>query len=532
MTHDLHLVSARRALVSVSDKTGLVDLARVLARHGVELVSTGGTAAALREAGLAVRGVEELTGFPEMLDGRVKTLHPRVHGGLLGRRDLPEHARAMREHGIEPIDLVIVNLYPFEQTVARAGVSRDEAVEQIDIGGPSMIRSGAKNHAHVCVCTEPTQYAALAGELDAHGGATTLEFRTACARAAFARTAAYDAAIARYLHAGEMFPPTLTLGARRVATLRYGENPHQHAAVYADDLARTASVVTARQLAGKELSYNNLLDAGAALELVQSLDRLDRSLAAACVVKHTNPCGAAEARTPVEAVRAAIAGDPLAAYGGILACSQAVDAHAARAMADDGAFFEVVVAPDFEAEAVRVLVERWKNCRLLAVGPMDAPEPLTTARTIPGGILVQERDRTVPSPGAWTLAAGPMPDAATLRAAAFLECVARALSSNAVCLGGRSGSASGPVLYGAGAGQMDRVAACRIAIDKAGARARGAIAFSDAFFPFADGPELLINAGVSVIVHPGGSKRDEETFRVCATRGVSCLVTGLRHFRH
>jgi phosphoribosylaminoimidazolecarboxamide formyltransferase/IMP cyclohydrolase len=537
------LVAPARALLSVSDKAGLLDLARALHALGCELVSTGGTARALADAGLPVTPIDALTGFPEMMDGRVKTLHPRVHGGLLALRDNPAHLAAMTEHGIRPIDLVVINLYPFEKTVASGHASDDEAIEQIDIGGPSMIRSAAKNHRSVAVLTDPAQYGPVIDELRSAGG-TRLKTRQRLAVEALERTGAYDAVIARELRTRLLAPESpehaalpahFARGYHRLSTLRYGENPHQAAAVYADPVFRGPSVIGATQLAGKELSFNNLADAAAALELVQALDRLDRTLAAACVVKHTNPCGAAEARTAAEACRLAIAGDPLAAFGGILACSHPVDAAAAAALVEAGSFFEVLVAPGFEPAAVATLSERWKNCRLLAVGTLaHAPEPVLSKRFIPGGVLVQERDRTVPSPGSWTHAAGPTPTPADLRAAAALECIGRALSSNAVCLGGHDGDPSDKRLrlFGAGAGQMDRVAACRNAIEKAGDRARGSIAYSDAFFPFPDGPQLLIDAGVRVLVHPGGSKRDQDTFDLCNARGVTCLTTGVRHFRH
>ena len=536
------LVKVRRALVSVSDKSGLVEFARALSDAGAEIVSTGGTAAALARAGIECTPIEAVTGFPEMMDGRVKTLHPRVHGGLLAVREDPAHVAAMREHGIEAIDLVCVNLYPFEATVARAGIAEHEAVEQVDIGGPSMVRSAAKNHASVAVVTDPSQYAMVAGELAGHGGATTLALRRELAQAAFARTAAYDAAIARWMAGNGFgggigdagaFPRDVALRLELADELRYGENPHQRGAVYADPSAAGPSVVRARVLHGKALSYNNLLDAGAALELVQDLAaQAGGATAAACaVVKHTNPCGAAVGGSVLESFERAWAGDPLAAFGGIVAFSRDVDAATAEAMAAGERFLEVVVAPGYEPAALAALQARWKNARLLATGPLGAPVPGLSWRSVPGGMLAQDRDVHPIDASRFKHAAGPAPDAATLRDAGMLFTVAKHLKSNAVCIG------AGGALWGAGAGQMDRVASCRNAVEKARARlaaAAGAVpvAASDAFFPFADGPTLLADAGVRCIVHPGGSKRDQDTLDLCDARGVTCLLTGTRHFRH
>ncbi len=525
-THEL--VRVRRALLSVSDKSGLVEFARTLAALGVELISTGGTASALRDAGLDVLDVSDVTGFPEMLSGRVKTLHPKVHGGILGVRGDTRHELAMGEHGIEPIDLVCVNLYPFESTVARAGVTEPEAVEQIDIGGPAMVRSAAKNHDAVAIVTEPAQYERVAEDLRAHDGRTSRPLRRALAVEAFARTAAYDAAIAGWLGRGDITPQRVSVTGIRGGELRYAENPHQPGAAYRDPAFHGPSVLSGEQLAGKQLSYNNLADAAAALELALQLGEI--APAGAVVVKHTNPCGAASAASVRDAVGLAMAGDPVAAYGGILAVSAPVDADTAAHIAGAGSFFEVVVAPAFEGDAAAALSERWKNCRLLAVG--DAPRTVgaRTFKSIPGGMLMQRADDELPDPSTWAHAAGPAPTDDDVAAARALVCVARALSSNAVCLGGRAGT--GVRLVGAGAGQMDRVASCRIAVEKAGEHARGSIAASDAFFPFDDGPRVLIDAGVRVLAHPGGSKRDGETFDLCDARGVTCLVTHRRHFRH
>lgn len=525
----LDLVPLRRALLSVSDKSGLIDLARALHARGVVLISTGGTAKAIADAGIPVTGIEEVTGFPEMLDGRVKTLHPKVHAGLLGRRDLTTHTDAMAAHGIEPIDLVCVNLYPFEATVAKPGVTEAEAIEQIDIGGPSMIRSGAKNHAAVAVVTDAAQYADLIADLEANNGHTTLALRRRLAVDAFRRTAAYDATIANHLGgAKDLTPAKLTLAFDRVEELRYGENPHQKAAVYRTPNAPAGTLVAARQLHGKTLSYNNMNDASAALELARSMHTTS-GRTAAVVVKHTNPCGAAVADDARTAVDLAIAGDPMAAFGGILALTAPVDRAAAERIAAEGTFFEVVIAPSFDADAAEILMNRWKMVRLLEVGT-QTPDIRAEHKFLPGGLLVQERDLTVPDPAAWTHTAGPRPTTDTLRAGAVLETVCRALSSNAVLIGGLD--AGSVRLFGAGAGQMDRVASCLGAVRKAGDLAKGAIAVSDAFFPFPDGPQILIDAGVKTIVHPGGSKRDDETVALCDKHGVTCLTTGLRHFRH
>jgi phosphoribosylaminoimidazolecarboxamide formyltransferase / IMP cyclohydrolase len=524
-------VRVARALLSVSDKTDLVPFARALVEMGVALISTGGTARALEAAGVPVTPVEQVTRFPEMMDGRVKTLHPAIHGGLLALRDHDDHMQAMHAHGIEPIDLVCINLYPFEQTIRREGVSWDEAIEQIDIGGPSMIRSAAKNHRFVAVVTSAAQYDLVVSQMRAHGGAVTDELRRELAAAAFSRTAEYDAAISAWMHQGAETPFPHVLRTTHVfrQSLRYGENPHQTAALYADPAAGGASVVGAAMLHGKPLSYNNLLDAAATLELVHDLhDVFDRRPAAA-IVKHTNACGAAIGSSAAEAFRKAYEGDALAAYGGIYATNVVIDLEAADAIAQGDRFLEVIVAPGFHPEAAARLADRWKNVRLLDVGPFrrSAIEP-PTLRSIPGGMLVQGRDTVLAKPQEWTVAAGPAPAPSLREDAVFAWTLVKHLKSNAVCI------AANQQLLGAGAGQMDRVTASRLAIEKAGPRIAGApaVAASDAFFPFADGPKLLIDAGVKCLVHPGGSKRDEDTFQLCRDRGVTCLLTGVRHFRH
>ena len=529
---DPQLVKVARALVSVSDKSGIVELATILHSLGIEIISTGGTAKAISDAGIPVIPIDEVTQFPEMMDGRVKTLHPKIHGGLLARRDLASHVASMNDHGIKPIDLVIVNLYPFEATIAKDGVSESEAIEQIDIGGPSMVRSAAKNHASVAIVTDPSQYESLISELKANDGQTSFALRKHLAAQAFVQTASYDAIIAQWMTRNETTTPdTLTLSYRKIDDLRYGENPHQAAASYHAIGAPSGTLLGATQLHGKPLSFNNLNDASAALETVRAMARVDGVEHAAIVLKHTNPCGAASASTNALAIDQAIAGDPMAAFGGILASSTLIDIEGAQRIAADGTFFEVVIAPSFAPDALELLKSRWKNLRILAVGN-DAAEICSETKFIPGGLLVQDRDLVVPDPSSWIHAAGPKPSDEQLNAAAMLETICRALSSNAVLLGGIDSQSSAARLFGAGAGQMDRVASCLGAVRKAGDLSKGSIAFSDAFFPFPDGPQILIDAGVSMIVHPGGSKRDDETFELCNACDVTCMTSGIRHFRH
>ena len=539
----------QRALLSVSDKSGLVEFAQALAANGVEIVSTGGTAKALMAAGISVVPIEKLTGFPEMMDGRVKTLHPRVHGGLLGRRDVPEHVAAMKEHGIAPIDLVCVSLYPFGNTIAKAGVTEEEAIEQIDIGGPAMIRSASKNYEFVTVVTSPDQYARVVADIAANHGATTPTLRKQLAAEAFDHTAKYDTMIAAWMARVEAnvganvganeLPDTIQVALTRKAKLRYGENPHQYAALYRDMAQQDGGIVDAHTVEGKPLSYNNILDAAAAFELVKDLVALTTRGAngvAACVVKHTNPCGAAIGANAADAFDKAYAGDPLAAYGGIVAISARLSAADATNIAKPDRFLEVVVAESFEPEAIAILAGRWKNVRLLAVGSMRrTPTNALQLRSVPGGVLVQEQDGAVDAVTEFKLTAGPAPSEALRQDAEFLAVIAKHLKSNAVCVGAQQ------TLWGAGAGQMDRVASCKHAIEKAQLKLQAAIAHattivvtaaSDAFFPFDDGPRLLIDAGVKCLVHPGGSKRDGDTETLCKNRGVTLLVTGTRHFRH
>lgn len=541
-------VRVRRALISVSDKTGVVEFARALASMGVSIISTGGTSKVLKDSGINVTNIEDVTGFPEMMDGRVKTLHPKVHGGILAVRSNPEHTRAMREHHIEPIDLVCINLYPFQQTVAKPNVSRAEAIENIDIGGPSMVRSAAKNHDFVCVVTDASQYESLLNELKSSDAHTTRATRARLAQAAFAMTGEYDRAIAQYL-AGpgaldqtretratgndSVFPAVLSPQLKLKSVLRQGENPHQAGAVYANPSeSACASVLSAKQLHGKEMSYNNVADAAAALDLALALTRQSGfSKVGACVIKHANPCGAAIASSSFDAIDRAIAGDPIAAFGGILACSHTIDTKAAERLTGKETFLEVIIAPAFSDEAQAMLKAKSVNVRLLATGDLRTmPEAAMMMKSIAGGVLVQQRDLKPSDPSSWVHAAGPKASEPMLHAAAVLETIVRAISSNAIAIGGFDGSTVR--LFGGGVGQVDRVTACKLAVSKAGALCTGAIALSDAFFPFNDGPKVLTDAGVKMIVHPGGSKRDSDTFELCEKLGVTCMTTGTRRFRH
>ncbi len=525
------LVPVRRALLSVSDKSDLIPFAKAIVRHGIEILSTGGTAKALREADVPVTDVADVTGFPEIMDGRVKTLHPRIHGALLARRDVPDHVEAMRTHEIIPIDLVCINLYPFERTIQKEGIADSEAIEQIDIGGPSMMRSAAKNNESVCVVTSPSQYDMVISELDSQGGATSMQLRRSLAAAAFSRTARYDAAISSWMSSrcSDGLPETIELAANREQVLRYGENPHQKASLYVDPNSQEAGIASAMQLAGKPLSFNNINDAVAAMEACRDL-HLACDQPAAVVIKHTNPCGAAISEDPSEAFEAAHAGDPMAAYGGILAMTSPVDASLASTITGTARFLEVILAPGFTEEATAQLSSRWPNVRLLAISDIiQRPSGGVDVRSIGGGFLVQDRDRQLASPDRWQLATGdPVSDKQRINAV-IAWTVAKHLMSNAIAIAG------GGRLLGVGSGQVDRVTACRLAVEKSGEAitdAGDAVAASDAFFPFPDGPEVLLNAGVTCLVHPGGSKRDEDTFETCRSNEASCLITGVRTFRH
>ncbi|MBO1073026.1 bifunctional phosphoribosylaminoimidazolecarboxamide formyltransferase/IMP cyclohydrolase [Roseomonas marmotae] len=522
------LVTIRRALISVHDKTGLVDFARFLAAKGVEILSTGGTARLLRESGIPVVEVSDHTGFPEILDGRVKTLVPQIHGGLLGRRDDPKHVAQMAEHRIAPIDLLISNLYPFEATVAK-GASYEETVEEIDIGGPALTRAAAKNHADVAVVTEPAQLAELQAEIEATGG-TSLATRKRLAAAAFARTAAYDAAIAAWFaeRLGQEFPPRLSVPGVLKQTLRYGENPHQQAAFYTDGSNRPG-IATATQVQGKELSYNNLNDTDAAFECVAEFDA-----PSIVIVKHANPCGVATAGSLAEAWDLALRCDPVSAFGGIIAANRVLDAAAAERIS--AIFTEVVVAPDAD-EAARAIFARKKNLRLLLTGGLpDAAAPGRIFRSVSGGFLAQSRDAGRVSQDSLKVVTKRAPTEQEMADLLFAFRVCKHVKSNAIVY------AKGGATVGIGAGQMSRVDSARIAAWKSAEAAKaaglaaplahGSVVASDAFFPFADGLQAAAAAGATAVIQPGGSIRDNEVIAAADEAGLAMVLTGMRHFRH
>jgi len=516
-------MAIRTALLSVSDKTGIVDFARALTNLGVSLLSTGGTARSLREAGIPVTEVSEHTGFPEMLDGRVKTLHPRIHGGLLGRRDHPEHVAAMAAHDIAPIDLIAVNLYPFRATVARPGCTLEEAIENIDIGGPAMVRSAAKNHRHVTVLTDPADYAQILQEMAEQAGAVSFETRFRLACKAYAHTAEYDGAIADWLAlqaepGAAPFPPRLHLHFVKAQPLRYGENPHQQAAFYRDEQPAPGTLAGWHQHQGKELSYNNIADADAAWECVRGL------AAPACViVKHANPCGVALGETSLGAYQRAFATDPTSAFGGILAFNALVDAATADAVS--GQFAEVVIAPAYSPDALQRFRAKG-NVRVLEV-PLDAGGNAWDFKRVGGGLLVQTPD--VSAAAELRTVTRLQPDPQQLADLRFAFHVAQFVKSNAVvfCADGRT--------LGIGAGQMSRVDSTRIATRKAadaGFSLAGSVCASDAFFPFRDGLDVIAAAGARAVIQPGGSLRDEEVIAAANEHGIAMVCTGVRHFRH
>jgi phosphoribosylaminoimidazolecarboxamide formyltransferase/IMP cyclohydrolase len=521
----------RRALLSVSDKTGLIDFARALNAAGVELVSTGGTAKAIKEAGLPVKDVAELTGFPEMMDGRVKTLHPSVHGGLLAVRDDKEHASAMREHGIGAIDLLCVNLYPFEATVAGGG-NYDQCVENIDIGGPAMIRAAAKNHAYVSVIVDAEDYAPLLAELNEKTG-TSLALRKRLAQKAYARTAAYDAAISNWFanEIDETAPQYRAFGGCLKQTLRYGENPHQHASFYLGPEAR-AGVSTAEQLQGKELSYNNINDTDAAFELVAEFD--PAKAPAIAIIKHANPCGVAIGTSLVDAYRKAFACDTVSAFGGIIAANRILDGETAEEIAK--IFTEVIIAPDADADARRIIGAK-KNLRLLIThGLPDATAPGLTVKSVAGGLLVQSRDNGRVELHDLKIVTKRAPTAQEMEDLLFAFRVCKHVKSNAIIY------VKNGATVGIGAGQMSRVDSARIAARKAQDAAEaaglkspatvGSVVASDAFFPFADGLLSAAEAGATAVIQPGGSVRDEEVIAAADEKGLAMVMTGMRHFRH
>lgn len=523
-------MSSPYALLSVSDKAGLVDFAKTILESGYRLLSTGGTAKVLRDAGLEVTDVSEYTGFPEMMSGRVKTLHPKVHGGLLGLRDQQDHLTAMELHGIEKIDLVVVNLYPFVETVQRAGVTRDEAIEQIDIGGPSMLRSAAKNHQSVTVVIDPADYGEVAQALAS--GEVPTGLRRRLAAKVYAHTAAYDAAIAGYLQAQEAdapaFPDVMTLAGDLVASLRYGENPHQGAAFYRLPQAPEGTLARAEVLGGKELSYNNYLDLDSALAIVREFPASEGP--ACAILKHGNPCGSAIADSLAEAYRIALACDPISAFGSIVAVNGEVDRAAAELMAAPGNFIEALLAPSYTEEALEALrgARFGKNLRILRTGPFAEGSIGRNIRAISGGFLAQDWD----APGAgddeasWTIATDREPTDAEMRDLRFGWRICKHVRSNAIVVA-KDGAG-----IGIGAGQMSRVDSVEIAVQKAGEQAKGAVLASDAFFPFADGPEAAAAAGIQAIIQPGGSRRDEEVIAAANAHGLAMVFTGTRHFRH
>jgi phosphoribosylaminoimidazolecarboxamide formyltransferase / IMP cyclohydrolase len=522
-------IKIRRALISVSDKTGLVEFGRSLARHGIEILSTGGSAKALSEAGLHVIEVGAHTGFPEIMDGRVKTLHPKIHGGILGRRDAADHQAAMRDHAIAPIDLVVVNLYPFEATVAKAAPFAD-CIENIDIGGPALIRAAAKNHDFVAVVTDPADYAELVAELDQAGGSTGLPLRRRLAAKAYSRTAAYDAAIGAWFSGqlGESFPERRVFGGERRQLLRYGENPHQTAAFYTGGPSRPG-IATARQVQGKELSYNNLNDTDAALECVAEL-----ATPAVAIIKHANPCGVALGNSLHDAYLKAYVCDPVSAFGGVVALNRPLDGATASEIAK--IFVEVIVAPDADADALRILAAK-KNLRLLLTGGLPDPgSKELSVRSVAGGFLVQDRDHGRIADNDLKVVTKRAPTAGERADMLFAFAVAKHVKSNAIVY------AKDGATVGIGAGQMSRVDSSRIAAWKAAeaakaageaqSRAVGSVVASDAFFPFADGLLAAAEAGATAVVQPGGSMRDAEVIAAADDKGLAMVFTGLRHFRH
>jgi phosphoribosylaminoimidazolecarboxamide formyltransferase/IMP cyclohydrolase len=529
------VVPVRRALMSVSNKDGLLELAHFLAGRGVELLASGGTRSALVASGLDVTEVALYTGQPEVLDGRVKTLHPKIYAGILARRDVASDLATLERHGFPLIDLVVVNLYPFETTIARAESTLSSAIEQIDIGGPALIRAAAKNHDHVAVLVSPHQYADTIATLREHGG-TRVGDRRRLALAAFTLCTSYDQAIAGYLERAVAsspgspaeFPAALDLRFTLRHPLRYGENPHQRAAFYVEPAPRGPNLATACMRHGKELSYNNLLDLDSGLRLVRQF-----ADPAACILKHNNPCGAALAALPAEAFERAYEGDPVSAYGGIVALNRPVDRATALRMCEPGRFLEAILAPAFADDALSVLVTKptWRNSvRLIdlqgAIGPAGPLPPGYDLRRIEGGLLVQDWDQLEPDPLSGAVPTRRSPSEAERRDLAFAWRVCAAVKSNAIVL------ARDSQVVGVGAGQMSRLDSVRIAVEKAGPRARGAVLASDAFFPFRDGPDLAAAAGVSAIIQPGGSRRDDETVAACDEHQIAMILTGRRHFRH
>ncbi|CAM3293422.1 bifunctional phosphoribosylaminoimidazolecarboxamide formyltransferase/IMP cyclohydrolase PurH [Brevibacillus invocatus] len=516
-------MSVKKALISVSDKTGLIPFARRLAAAGVEIISTGGTASLLKEAGIPVVGISEVTGFPEILDGRVKTLHPNIHSGLLAVRDNEAHQKQLKELEIETIDLVVVNLYPFKQTIAKPDVTFEEAIENIDIGGPTMLRSAAKNHAFVTVVVDAADYEQVMEEIEANQD-TALETRRRLAAKVFRHTAAYDSLISRYLseQVGELLPESYTVTYEKAQDLRYGENPHQRAAFYRAPLAGTASIAYADQLHGKELSYNNINDADAALAIVREFDQ-----PAVVAIKHSNPCGVGIGADIREAYQKAYEADPVSIFGGIVAANRTIDRETALAMKE--IFLEIILAPDFTEEALAVLMEK-KNLRLLRIPTLNQPEQkadnLFRVAPVAGGALVQDYDQKQLEDDEIRVVTDRQPTAEELAQLKFAWKVVKHVKSNAIVL------AKGNMTIGVGAGQMNRVGAAKIAIEQAKELATGSVLASDAFFPMSDTVEAAAQAGVTAIIQPGGSVRDQESIDACNRFGITMIFTGTRHFKH
>jgi len=516
-------VRVKKALISVSDKTGLIPFARRLANAGVEIISTGGTATLLKEAGVPVIGISDVTGFPEILDGRVKTLHPNIHGGLLAVRDNEAHQRQLNEQNIHPIDLVVVNLYPFKQTIAKPDTTFADAIENIDIGGPAMLRSAAKNHPFVTVVVDAADYDIILAEIEAAGN-TTLETRRRLAAKVFRHTAAYDALISQYLseQAGDLLPESYTVTYEKAQDLRYGENPHQRAAFYREPFAAEVSIARAEQLHGKELSYNNINDADAALAIVREFDE-----PAVAAVKHSNPCGVGIGADIRQAYQMAYEADPVSIFGGIVAANRTIDRETALLMKE--IFLEIVVAPDFTAEALEVLQEK-KNLRLLRIPAMNetavSQRPSFRITSVAGGALVQDCDEKLLTGEEIQVVTERQPTPEELAQLKFAWKVVKHVKSNAIVL------AKDNRTIGVGAGQMNRVGAARIAIEQAGEQARGAVLASDAFFPMPDTVEAAAQAGVTAIIQPGGSVRDQDSIDACNRHGIAMIFTGTRHFKH
>lgn len=516
----------KRALISVSNKLGIVDFAKGLVKQGVEIYSTGGTRRHLEQSGIEVKDVAEYTQFPEMMDGRVKTLHPKIFAGILCRHNNESDLQSMEEHGIQSFELIVVNLYPFEATISRPNVLQHEAIEQIDIGGPSLIRAAAKNSDFVSIVCSPDQYSSVLDEIAEEGSTSTGTRRRLMAQA-FQHTANYDKTIAEYFSGqteGENFPSTMQLVLHRKDNLRYGENSHQNAALYSVGDCHDANLINARQLNGKQLSFNNLLDLDSALSIVRCMEK-----PACSVIKHNNPCGAAVANSLVEAVEKGFAGDPQSAFGSVVGLNRSLEADTAEFLAAGDFFVEAIVAPDFTSEAQRILTTKpkWKkNVRLLKVGDLKPAKPTWEYRYLLGGMLVQDADNQVEDPTVWRKVTDCEPDESLMHEMLFGWTMVRFVKSNAICL------SKNEALVGVGAGQMSRVDSVEIAIRKAGDRAKGAILSSDAFFPFADSIEVAAKAGIAAIIQPGGSVRDQEVIDACNKHDIPMVFTDRRHFRH